>query len=94
MPRLSPSALRSAWPERDADILDRVVVVDVAVALGANRHIDQRMARELVEHVVEEADAGQNVRLARTVEIDLDLDRGLVGLARNGALAHGLPFDD
>ena len=52
--------------------------------------VDQRMARELIEHMVEEADAGRNVRLARTVEVDGDLDRGLVGLARNGALAHDL----
>ena len=51
------------------------------------------MARELVEHVVEEADAGRDVRLAGAVEVDGDVDRGLVGFARNGAFAHGLAFE-
>ena len=35
MPRLSPSALRQRLAQGDADILDRVVVVDVQIALGA-----------------------------------------------------------
>src|SRR5581483_8170021 len=35
--------------ERDADVLDRVVLVDMQVALGANGQIYERMARDLVE---------------------------------------------
>jgi len=42
--------------------------------------------------MIEEADAGRNFRLARTVEVDGDFDRGLVRFARYGALAHDLPF--
>ena len=90
---MSPSASRERLAERDADVLDGVVVVDMPIALGADGHVDEGMARELIEHVVEKADAGRNVRLARTVEIDRDLDRGLVGLARNDAFAHDLPFE-
>ena len=56
--------------ERDADILGGVVVVDVQVALGLDRHVDQGMARQLVEHVVEKADAGRDRGLAGAVEID------------------------
>ena len=76
-------------PERDADVLDRVMVVDVSVAQGAHRNVDQRMARELVEHMVEESDPGRNVGNARAVEIEARLDARLLGLARDCALAHG-----
>ena len=86
MPRRSPSALASAWPMRDAGVLDRVVVVDVQVALGLDRHVDQRMARQLVEHMVEEADAGRDVGLAGAVDIDGDRDLGFLGLAADASV--------
>ena len=45
--------------ERDADVLDRVVLVDVEVALGLDGDVDQAVAGDLLQHVVEEADAGR-----------------------------------
>ena len=57
--------------EGDADVLDGVVVVDVQVAGGADVEVDQRVAGELVEHVVEEADAGRVVVPAGAVEVEL-----------------------
>src|SRR5271168_4148394 len=81
--------LAQGLAERDSDVLDRMVIVDVQVALRANVHVDQRMARQLIQHMIEETDAGRDFRRARTVEVDFDLDRSLVGLARNGALTHG-----
>ena len=71
--------------ERDADILGGVVVVDVQVALGLDRDVDARVARQQIEHVVEEADAGRDVRDALAVEIDRDLDVGLLGGALDRA---------
>src|SRR5271157_2829358 len=73
---------------RDADVLDRVVIVDVAVALGSDGEIDEGMTRQLIEHGVEEADAGRDVGNARSVEIEADLDGRLLGLAGDCALAH------
>ena len=67
--------------ERDADVLGGVVVVDVQVALGLDRDVDARMARQQVEHVVEEADAGRDRRRAGAVEIDRDRDVGFLGVA-------------
>ena len=75
-------------PERDADILDGVVVVDMQIALGGNADIDERVARELVEHMVEEADAGGDLGRAGAVEVELDRDLRLVGLAGHRPLAH------
>jgi hypothetical protein len=46
------------------------------------------MARQLVEHVIEEADPGRNVGRARSVEVDGDLDARLLGFACDRALAH------
>ena len=74
--------------ERDADVLGGVVVVDMQVALGLDGQVDARMARQQIEHVVEEADAGRNRRCAGAVEIDRDLDVGFLGGALDAGLAH------
>src|SRR6185437_7513051 len=75
--------LGQALAEHDARILGRVMVVDVQVALGAQRDVDQAVAAELLEHMVEEADAGLDVILAGAVEIDRGGDAGLLGHARD-----------
>ena len=75
--------------ERDADILGRVVLVDMEVALGAHGHVDQRMAGKLLQHVVEEADPGRDVVAPGPVEIDADADLRLGGVAGDLCLAHG-----
>src|SRR5260370_14688913 len=50
-----PSLVAERFAERlaegDADVLDRVMIVDVTVALGADDEINEGMARELVEHM-------------------------------------------
>ena len=75
--------------ERDADILGGVVMVDMQIALGLDRDVDARMPRQQIEHVIEEADAGRDLRAAGAVEIDFDLDVGFLGLALDGGFAHG-----
>jgi hypothetical protein len=44
--------------QRDAHVFHGVVAVDVQVPLGVDVEIDQPVAGDLVEHVVEKADAG------------------------------------
>src|SRR6056297_1368060 len=80
--------LRERLPECDAYVLDRVVVVDVAVAVAAHGQVQQRVARELVEHVVEEADAAAVVVAPCPVERDLDADIGFRGLSGDARAAH------
>ena len=87
--------LRDRLAENDAGVLNRVVVVDVQVAVGADGDVDQRMARQLVQHVIEEADPGLHVVPAGAVEIDGNRNAGFTGLAEDfrGARCHGLwPF--
>src|SRR6202050_4929296 len=81
--------LRQRLAERDAHILDRVVIVDMAGALGPNLDIDKGMTRELIEHMIEETNAGCNIGKARPIEVEADLDARLLRLAYDCALAHG-----
>src|SRR3546814_12350648 len=47
--------------DHDAAVLGGVVTVDMQIALGLQRDVDQAVAGELLEHVVEEADAGRHL---------------------------------
>ena len=66
------------------DVFDRVVLIDVQIALGANRQIDRRVLGEQRQHVVEKADAGRDVGLARAVQVERELDVRFGGLAVDG----------
>lgn len=77
----------------DARVFNCVVIVDVQVALRLDLHVDQRMARKLVEHMVEEADAGGNLRFSDTVEIDGYGYRSFVRLTGHCARAACCGFD-
>ena len=64
-----------------SNVLDGVMRVDVQVALGLDVEIHHAVARDLVEHVLEERDAGGEFRHAGPVEIELDADLRLFGIA-------------
>src|ERR1700727_79014 len=66
-----------------------MMIVDVAVALGPNGDVDERMTRQLIEHMIEKADAGRDVGDARSIEVEADFDARFLGLACDCALAHG-----
>ena len=78
--------------ERDADVLDRVVVVDVQVALGPDREVEEAVAGHLVEHMVEEAHARADVAQARAVEVDRDLHGRFRRLTPDAGAAQGHSF--
>ena len=56
----------------DAHILDGMVIIDMHIAGAAHSHVDQRVARQLIEHMVEETDASFVVVAARSIEIEGD----------------------
>ena len=74
--------------ERDAGILHRVMIVDMQIALGADLHVDQRVAGKMLQHVIEEAHARVAIIAALAVEVDLDRDLGLAGRPFDPCLAH------
>ena len=66
-----------------------MVEVDVEVAFGPEPYVDERVAGQLLQHVVEESDAGLDLIGALAIEIDDRLDLGLGGLAFDAGLTHG-----
>jgi hypothetical protein len=65
------------------------MIVDVAVPLGPNCDVDKGMTRQLIEHMIEKADAGCNIGKARPIKVEGDLDARFLGLTYDCALAHG-----
>ena len=52
-------------PEHERDVLDRVVLVDLEVAVGLDREVEQAVVGERAEQVVVEADARWRSRCDR-----------------------------
>jgi hypothetical protein len=76
--------------EGDAHVFVGVVIVDVGVAPGADLQVDQPVAADLVEHVVEERHTGAHRALARAIEAERHPHIGFAGDAVDRAGAHGV----
>src|SRR6185436_17712073 len=66
--------LRHRFAERDAEILDRVVLVDVEIAARVNPQVEGAVARHQLQHVIEKTDAGADVVPPLALERDRQLD--------------------
>lgn len=80
-PGLVTQSLFQGLAESEACIFHGMVGIDMEIAFGLNREIDQAVAAQLVEHMIEEADARVNLGHARAVEIDGHGNAGFLGLA-------------
>ena len=69
------------------------MLIDVEVARNPAGHVDQRMAAELFDHMIEKADPGRHVIAPGAVEIDLDRNVGFVSRAFYSGAAHGLRLE-
>ena len=69
--------LREGRPEDEGHVLDRVVLVDLQIAGGADLEVEQPVVGERPEQVIVEADPGGHARPARPVEVEGQGDRGL-----------------
>jgi len=58
----------------DSDVLDRVVVIDLEVAFGADSEVHLTVKRELGQHMVKKTDACGDVTARSAVEIKHDLN--------------------
>src|SRR4029079_2557772 len=77
-------------------VLDGVVTFDLDVALGPHRQVEARVGAQRGKHVIEERHTGLNVDIAGAVEIELDDDVRLFGLAfdlRDTRCGHCAPMD-
>src|SRR5436190_19256931 len=80
-PRAVAERLVERLADHDPDVLDRVVRAGLEVALCVDVEVEAAVARERVEHVVEESDSRRPRPAARTVERQRDRDLGLTRAA-------------
>ncbi len=91
-PGLVAERLAQRLTERDGGVLDRVVRVDVQIAAGTHGQVEPAVLAKLADHVVEERDPGERRRHARAIEVQIDDDVRLQGLAFDpGGAAHACP---
>jgi hypothetical protein len=50
------------------------------------------MAADLIQHVIEEGHTGRSLATTTSIEVELDLDVGLAGMAVNFTRAHAPEF--
>lgn len=77
--RLVAHGLTEGLSHCDANILHRVMSVDVQVARGTDGQVKAAVSTDLIEHVVEERQPRGYIGRARTVEVDRHRDVGLGG---------------
>lgn len=73
--------------EGNAHIFVGVVIVNFPVALGAHVKVEQAVGGNLVQHVVEEGNAGVGVALAGSFEGQADAHVGFAGFAAEAGTA-------
>jgi hypothetical protein len=69
-------------------ILDGVMLIDVEIAVSLDREVERAMAREELEHVIEEADAGRDGIAPSTFDRQLQQDLRLGRLTVDYRAAH------
>jgi hypothetical protein len=72
--------------EGDTDVFNCVVSINLKVTDRMNVHIDQTMAGNLIQHVIQKRDAGLAFKNASTVKVDADADLRFFGIALDGSL--------
>ena len=71
--------------ERDADVFDGVMLIDIEIAVALEFEIECAVAREQLQHVIEEANAGGDFVLAAAFDGEPDGDARFCGVALDDA---------
>ena len=69
--------------ETDGDVFHRMVLIDLEIPVTAEPETEAAVLGDLLEHVIEKADAGRYGRVARRIEIDCRLDASLAGVSHD-----------
>ncbi|MNG77301.1 hypothetical protein D3C79_358470 [compost metagenome] len=80
-PALVAKGLAQGLTQGQPDIFHRVVIVDVQIAADLQLEAKARVGGYLIQHVIEEADAGGDLVAAALVQVHCHLDTGLLGVA-------------
>jgi len=68
--------------KRNADVLHRVVLIDIQIAFGRELKIEAAVMSEEFEHVIEEANSARYLIFPAPVDIQRDLNLSLFRVAR------------
>src|SRR5687767_4488271 len=79
---------RHRFTERDADVFDRVMLIDVEIAGNLQRQVEGAVTRHELQHVVEKPDAGGDVVAAAPFQRQLQANRGFARVAGDYRAAH------
>ena len=88
-PLLVAPGLGQRLAKGDADILDRMMGVDMQIALDIDIKVDQAVTGNLIQHVIEERYASGKLALAGAIEVETHGDLRLEGITGNFGLPHG-----
>jgi hypothetical protein len=72
----------------DADVLHRVVAIDVQIALCLDVQVQHAMAGHLVEHVLEKGHAGGKPGRAFAVQVELHPDLRFLRISGDFSCSH------
>ncbi len=86
-PLFVAQGLEQRLAERDADVLDGVMRIDLEVTLGLNLQIHQPVAGDLLQHVLEKGHARLQARRTGAVQIQAYLNLRLQCFATDLGLA-------
>src|SRR6266511_993684 len=85
--------------QRDADILHGVVIVDMQVPGGPDLQVEESVARDVVQHMIEETDPRGDVPFTLPVNFQHEIDLGFRCLTMNLRIAslhygRSFPFEN
>src|SRR5213080_4048062 len=80
--------LHKRLPKSDADILYCMVGIDVQVSLGGNLQVYHAVARYLIQHMIKKWNTSCQCRLARSIQIDIEVDPGFQCITVDLGLTH------
>ena len=77
--------------EGNADILDRMMRIDMQITFGLNLKINQPMASHLLKHVIKKRNPRREPALTGPIKVQANPDLGFKGVSANISVPHGDP---
>jgi hypothetical protein len=74
--------------EHDACVFDSVMLIDIEIAISLQFEIEAAMFAEQLEHVIQEADAGQNLIRSPAFDNEATRDAGFLRFAIQAGFSH------
>src|SRR5208283_4708727 len=87
---LTAQRLGEGLAERDADVLDGVVLVHVEIAVRMKLQVERAVARNQLQHVIEKTDSAADLGATSTFDRQHNANVGFIGLAMNAGAPHAV----